>query len=359
MRSARHLGELGEIRITRTEPEKRVEWEADGTSGTIVIKPSGWGTKVTLSVTRELSAPEAEQESVAEGEPAADVKPIAAAPSRRRPRRLRASQPPTAAPAAAVARRSPLRWAAAGSSHGSSAVARRRSRSRLRRSPSRRPPEPRRRLHKLRTRRRRPDEHTGSAIEPLQARSQPAVVEPPERRRATQHARSRFDGSSEQPAAEPAAETTADQRRSLQRLKRSQSRQASRGADRRCSIASARRTTGRSRAPSRGRTSRSRSSRSDEPAARACSPPSDASARARRADAPRPRRAGRPNSEPARRSMAAWARLASDVARPASTAAPSSPTGRVAATAAEHGLAEGSTPDGGLTALIARSARSR
>ena len=28
---ARHLGELGEIRITRTEPEKIVEWEADAT----------------------------------------------------------------------------------------------------------------------------------------------------------------------------------------------------------------------------------------------------------------------------------------------------------------------------------------
>jgi hypothetical protein len=51
---ARHLGELGEIRITRTKPEERVEWEAGSTSGTVVIKPSGWGTKVTLSVTREI-----------------------------------------------------------------------------------------------------------------------------------------------------------------------------------------------------------------------------------------------------------------------------------------------------------------
>jgi hypothetical protein len=53
----RHLGELGEIRITRAEPEKRVEWEAEGTSGSVLIKPSGWGTKVTLSVTREFEAP--------------------------------------------------------------------------------------------------------------------------------------------------------------------------------------------------------------------------------------------------------------------------------------------------------------
>lgn len=52
---ARHLGELGEIRITRAEPEKRVEWEAETASGTVLIKPSGWGTKVTLSVSRDLS----------------------------------------------------------------------------------------------------------------------------------------------------------------------------------------------------------------------------------------------------------------------------------------------------------------
>lgn len=50
----RHLGALGAIRITRAEPEKLVEWEAEGTSGLVQIKSSGWGTKVTLSVTREV-----------------------------------------------------------------------------------------------------------------------------------------------------------------------------------------------------------------------------------------------------------------------------------------------------------------
>jgi|SRR5271154_208826 len=55
---ARHLGELGDIRITRIEPERAVEWEAGDTAGTVTIKPSGWGTKVTLTVTRELAAPE-------------------------------------------------------------------------------------------------------------------------------------------------------------------------------------------------------------------------------------------------------------------------------------------------------------
>jgi hypothetical protein len=52
---ARHLGEFGEIRITRVQPEQKVEWEADAASGTVVIKPSGWGTKVKLTVTRELA----------------------------------------------------------------------------------------------------------------------------------------------------------------------------------------------------------------------------------------------------------------------------------------------------------------
>jgi hypothetical protein len=50
---ARHLGELGEIRIVRTEPERTVEWAAENTTGVVSIKPSGWGTKVTLSVSRE------------------------------------------------------------------------------------------------------------------------------------------------------------------------------------------------------------------------------------------------------------------------------------------------------------------
>jgi hypothetical protein len=54
---ARHLGELGEIRITRTEPERTIEWEAGRTCGTVSIKPSGWGTRVTLSASRELDAP--------------------------------------------------------------------------------------------------------------------------------------------------------------------------------------------------------------------------------------------------------------------------------------------------------------
>lgn len=75
---ARHLGELGEIRITRTEPEKLVEWEAEGTKGTVAIKASGWGTKVTLSVSRELPATEPSEPGVTakdagESEPVAEI----------------------------------------------------------------------------------------------------------------------------------------------------------------------------------------------------------------------------------------------------------------------------------------------
>jgi hypothetical protein len=82
---ARHLGELGEIRITRTVPEKSVEWEAEDTIGKVVIKPSGWGTKVTLSVSREISPLEPREISPLEPaevmdapEPAIEVVPEAA-----------------------------------------------------------------------------------------------------------------------------------------------------------------------------------------------------------------------------------------------------------------------------------------
>ena len=46
---ARHLGEFGEIRITRVEPETVVEWEGDLATGSVQLEPSGWGTKVTIT----------------------------------------------------------------------------------------------------------------------------------------------------------------------------------------------------------------------------------------------------------------------------------------------------------------------
>ena len=70
---ARHLGELGEIRIIRIEPECMVEWAAENTTGTVSIKPSGWGTNVKLTVTRELTAPA--PEAAVEPQPQASAEP--------------------------------------------------------------------------------------------------------------------------------------------------------------------------------------------------------------------------------------------------------------------------------------------
>jgi hypothetical protein len=80
---ARHLGELGEIRIVRTEPDRAVDWEAaaaDGAqaaSGRVEIEPSGWGTRVTLTASRAIvaPAPEPEPEADAEAEPEVKAKP--------------------------------------------------------------------------------------------------------------------------------------------------------------------------------------------------------------------------------------------------------------------------------------------
>src|SRR5229473_270962 len=74
---ARHLGEFGEIRITRVEPEQSVEWEAENATGSVMIKPSGWGTKVTLTVTKEAVEPEAQQSP--EPQPAPDPETVAVA----------------------------------------------------------------------------------------------------------------------------------------------------------------------------------------------------------------------------------------------------------------------------------------
>ena len=86
---ARHLGEFGEIRITRLDPETTVAWEGDRACGTVALEPSGWGTKVTITAKlAEEAAPEA-AEPVAEPEPeppapepepeAAAVEPVAEA----------------------------------------------------------------------------------------------------------------------------------------------------------------------------------------------------------------------------------------------------------------------------------------
>jgi hypothetical protein len=72
---ARHMSPFGEIRIARVEGETSVEWEADAIAGTVQLEPSGWGTKVTLTVVREMPEPEAVPEP--EPEPEASSEPEA------------------------------------------------------------------------------------------------------------------------------------------------------------------------------------------------------------------------------------------------------------------------------------------
>ena len=84
---ARHLGEFGEIRITRLDPETTVAWEGDRACGTVALEPSGWGTKVTITakLAEETVAPEPvasdpEPEPTAPAAEAATVELEAAAP---------------------------------------------------------------------------------------------------------------------------------------------------------------------------------------------------------------------------------------------------------------------------------------
>ena len=95
---ARHLGELGEIRITRIEPEHKVEWTAEGASGTVLIKPSAWGTRVTLTASRSSGEPESAPHASAPQPPrplqAAGQTPARPSPPKSDPRPL----PPRSAP---------------------------------------------------------------------------------------------------------------------------------------------------------------------------------------------------------------------------------------------------------------------
>jgi hypothetical protein len=91
---ARHLGEFGEIRITRLDPETTVAWEGDRACGTVALEPTGWGTKVTITaklaeeVVVEPVAVEPEPEPVAAEpevelvavEPEPEPEPVAAEP---------------------------------------------------------------------------------------------------------------------------------------------------------------------------------------------------------------------------------------------------------------------------------------
>ena len=87
---SRHLGEFGEIRITRVVPEQTVAWEGERASGTVELSASGWGTKVTLRarLTDEAASTAEPQPAGAEAEPAAaEAEPAASEtpPSESRP----------------------------------------------------------------------------------------------------------------------------------------------------------------------------------------------------------------------------------------------------------------------------------
>jgi len=56
---ARHLSGFERVRITNRSAEERIDWAADGARGSIVINPSGWGTRVTLTLERDSAAPAA------------------------------------------------------------------------------------------------------------------------------------------------------------------------------------------------------------------------------------------------------------------------------------------------------------
>lgn len=76
---SRHLDLFGEIRISRLEPESTVAWEGERASGTVVLDPAGWGTKVTLTAAMrepavDGSAPQAQPQE----ETAVDTTPVAA-----------------------------------------------------------------------------------------------------------------------------------------------------------------------------------------------------------------------------------------------------------------------------------------
>jgi len=66
---ARHLGEFGEIRITRTEPESVVDWEGELAFGSVRLEPSGWGTTVTLTALPVMLDPPPPEPAPPEPEP--------------------------------------------------------------------------------------------------------------------------------------------------------------------------------------------------------------------------------------------------------------------------------------------------
>jgi hypothetical protein len=49
LRGERLCEAVGVEQVRVAEEERRIEWEADGASGSAVLEPAGWGTKLTLT----------------------------------------------------------------------------------------------------------------------------------------------------------------------------------------------------------------------------------------------------------------------------------------------------------------------
>jgi len=108
---ARHLSGFRRVRITHLSAEERIDWAADGASGSILISPSGWGTRVTLTLERESARPAATAAQPPTATP--DAAPPSVAPEAVSPPDTPAAPP--AAPAGASAAPAPAAAAPASS----------------------------------------------------------------------------------------------------------------------------------------------------------------------------------------------------------------------------------------------------
>lgn len=92
---ARHLEPFGSVRITRSDPERLVEWEGDRGRGTVRLEPSGFGTRVILTAATGLRTPDLEP-ATGTGRSAADAD--GRFPRWRRFRRREAERPAAVTP---------------------------------------------------------------------------------------------------------------------------------------------------------------------------------------------------------------------------------------------------------------------
>jgi hypothetical protein len=88
---ARHLGQFGEIRITRLEPETAVAWEGERASGTVRLEPSGWGTRVVL--TARAASEDLASAGVGELEAMEEVEPVGMSVPKSAPDAVEDAQP--------------------------------------------------------------------------------------------------------------------------------------------------------------------------------------------------------------------------------------------------------------------------